>query len=407
MTELSRRAWLRTALIVGGAGAAGCIAGPGGGDDETTPRPEGEIDDPPDLLVLADGETDGGNNHAATELSRLAYDEESDRYEVATTYAPDDLRITSFVPFERGYAVTMGDADALGNGPGTVNQTRLAVLDGEMEPRETRELSGHHTLATDGDILFTAYEDGFLSFDADLDQLGETSLPEDLAGKHMEDVLIHDGVAYVVDNVVVPMYLFRLDVSDPTAPSYLEVLETVGIGQSLHQQWLEPDANRWCFLQTTRHRGGGEQNVIVTPMDGAATGKTVDGPDGGIDRRADGELDSVEIHTWTHDWVEDDVSEDRDYGTRIEDVAGSPPIYAAVDDGEGYHLSSVGADGSGVSFGYEAQLDGPARVDTVSGLAVALSEDGTLFLFDTAEGRLGHVEPSPVDDLLELSVLTA
>lgn len=400
MTELSRRAWLRTALAAGGAGAAGCIAGPGEDGREPTPRPEGEIDDPPDLLVVARGETDGGNNHAGRELSRLAYDEESERYETTATYTPEDgRRITSFDRVGDGYAVA-------GSDPTTdAEVTWLTVLDEAMDPRETRDLAGWHTLATDGDIVFTAYEDGFLSFDADLERLGETSLPEELAGKHMEDVLVYDGVAYVVDNAVYPMYLFRLDVSDPADPSYLEVLGTMGIGQSLHQQWLEPDANGWRFLQTTRHRAGREQNVILTPMDGAASGGTVEGPDGEIDRRAGSELDSVQIHQWTRDGAPDDLTEDREYGIRIRDVSSLPPVYSVVDDGEDFYLSSVDVDDTDVTFGREVAVDGIARVDTIPGLAVALSGDGDVLLFDTDEGVHGRELASPVDELLDLSIL--
>ena len=402
MTELSRRAWLRTALIAGGVGTAGCIVAPSEGDDERepTPRPEGEIDDPPDLLVLADGETDGGNNHTANELWRLAYDAGEEQYEATATYTPEDgRRITSFDRMGDGYAVA-------GSDPTTdAEVTRLTVLDETMAPRETRDLSGWHTLATDGDIVFTAYEDGFLSFDTDLERLGETSLPDELAGKHMEDVLVYDGVAYVVDNVVYPMYLFRIDVSDPTDPSYLEVLETMGIGQSLHQQWLEPDANGWRFLQTTSHRAGGEQNVILTPMTDAASGGTVEGPNGEIDRRAGSELDSVQIHQWTRDGAPDDLTEDREYGIRIRDVSSLPPVFAVVDDGEDRYLSSVDVDGTDVTFGREVAVERIARIDTTPGLAVALSGDGDVLLFDTDEGVLGHELASPVDEPLDVTVL--
>lgn len=398
MTHRSRRTYLRTALVGGAGIVAGCI-----GDDvarETTPEPTGEIGDPPDLLVLADGETDGGNNHAGKELSRLAYAEGDETYEVAATYVPEGgRRVTSVATFGDGYAVTEADA-AMG-----ADRSRLAVLDAGMDPRETRDLAGHHTLATDGGAVHTASADGFRSFDSDLNPLGEASLPDEYAGKHMEDVLVDDGVAYVVDNVVAPKYLFRIDVSDPAAPSYLEVLETTAVGQSLHQQWLDPDANRWRCLQSTSHRRGGEQYVIVTPMEYSAASESLGGPDDGLDRRPDHEVRRVQIHAWTRDGAPDDVAEDRNHGTRIEDVASTPPVYAAVDDGEDYSLSSVDVDGTDVAFGREVTLGGPARVDSVPGTAVALAEDGRLSLFDTDDARLGHVETAAVENPLELAVL--
>lgn len=237
--------------------------------------------------------------------------------------------------------------------------------------------------------------------------LGEVSLPNELAGKHMEDMLVHDGVAYIVDNVIMPMFLFRVDVSDPVAPSYLEVLQMWGTNQSLHQQWLTPDANRWQFLQTTGHRGGGEQRVIVTPMADAAAHDVVEIDDGDIEYRADHELNTTQIHQWARDSAPDPVANDGDHGFRIEDVASTPPVYAAVDDGDDDHLATVDRSDGDVSFDLKTTLDASARVDTVAATAVALSDNGTLSLFDTRAETLRHEQAVDVEYPLELAVLDA
>jgi len=88
----------------------------------------------------------------------------------------------------------------------------------------------------DSEYIYTASEAGFFIYDTDLNTVSEVALREELDGNHMEDIYLHVGTAYIVDNVVEPKYLLKVDVEDPTAPTYTEVFPVYGIGQSLELQ---------------------------------------------------------------------------------------------------------------------------------------------------------------------------
>lgn len=429
MTRYRRRDYLRSATALGGALVAGCLGddsdpdGSNAGDDPDDsgsgddPDDSGPGDDPgdsgstddqdepgddsestletlPSLLVLSDGQTDGGNEFSGSQLSLLVSGEGSEGYALQGSFSPTDGQITDYAALADGYVVAI----SLGE-----DSTRLQRLDGEMGPGTARDLQGSHALATDAGTVYTAHDTGFRSFDATLAPVGAATLPDTIAGKYMEAVQVHDGVAYVVDDVRVPKFTFRVDVSDPASPAYLEALETWGINQTLHQQWLVPAENRWCFLQRTTYQTGAEHSVFVTPMQGAPTDGSFEDEDSTVPIRSEEAIRRRQYYSRSRSH-EDDAGRDRT-GTRIGDVAATPPIFATIDDADGgRHLSSVSIEGDGITFGRELPIDSLGRVDTGPGVAVTVGDGGTVIVFDTAAGAVAHEGTLPLDDPLSVTL---
>ncbi|WP_306052831.1 LVIVD repeat-containing protein [Natronococcus wangiae] len=382
----------RTLLVLSGsslsAGGAGCtdVDTLGGDDGRTDSSDEIGSDDEKhsetdgddaghDLLVLADGRSDGKNIHAGTTVTSYGYDEKNDAFQRSGRYRIDEIEarlINSVDVIDDGCVISRGSRSVA---VPDADRSIITVLDSEMTVRETADVEGLYTLTSDGEYIYAASEIGFTVFDAELNTVGRTALEDEFGNKHMEDVVVHDGVAYIVDNVVKPMLLFRVDVSDPSNPEYLEVVAVLGTNQSLGQQAIDPDANRWLCLQTTGGRAGSSQNVLVTPMEGAES----DG-DEDIDIRARDEIESETVYEYDR---ESDSSE----GTYVEDITAQPPLYASVTVDESHYLSSVTIDDGedGVTFGLEIELDSSARVDILDGRVVALSKDmdgGRLIVYD-------------------------
>lgn len=387
MTRFRRRDYLRSATVLGGGLVAGCLGSDHDPDD--LDGSESTLETLPSWLVVSDGWTDGRNEFSGNQLSLIGPDDESEEYTIQLSFSPSDGQITDFAPLPDGYVVAISDDD---------DATRLQRLDAEMAPGATRDLQGSHAIATDAGTVYTAHDTGFRAFDTELDPLGAATLPEALSGKYMETVQIHDGVAYVVDDVVVPKYTFRVDVADPTSPAYLEVLETQGINQSLHQQWLVPEENRWCVLQWTSFMDGTAQAVFVTDMHGAETAGNFGGEDSTVPVRSRGAIRRREFYMKPR--THDDEPEADGTGTRIDDIAAKPPIFATIDDADGdRYLSSVTLEDGGITFGREQSIDSLGRVDTRPGVAVTVG-GGTVTVFDTEAGAVAHEGPLPTDDAL-------
>ena len=267
---------------------------------------------------------------------------------------------------------------------GSRKQSTLVLLTKNFEEKKRNVLHGRYVLFADEEYIYTASGYGFSVFDADLNLIGYDSLPGKFEGRHMEELLIHDGVGYIVDDIVRPRYLFRVEIDPPTSPEYVEVLSVFGVHVSLGRQWIDPDANKWVFLQSSSHQNGNHQNVAVTPMTDA---EVTEDPQwfGELSEelavRAGGEIELVTTYTSTFD-------PDECTGTRIDDVTSTAPRFAAVtvERGEKQYLASVNLDYEPdrtsseadetqprVQFDRKAELNGHATVDENDDFVVAVS----------------------------------
>lgn len=70
----------------------------------------------------------------------------------------------------------------------------------------------------------------------------------------------------MLDNVIEPTYILRVDVSNPSHLQIISTFEIVGINHHLKRQWLNPSLNQWYILQSYGTQAGSGQNVITFSM---------------------------------------------------------------------------------------------------------------------------------------------
>jgi len=99
--------------------------------------------------------------------------------------------------------------------PPNSDESRLRVLDATMQVHATTSVSGFATLVADSEYIYTASEAGFFIYDTDLNTVSEVALREELDGNHMEDIYLHVGTAYIVDNVVEPKCFQCMELDSP------------------------------------------------------------------------------------------------------------------------------------------------------------------------------------------------
>jgi GUN4-like len=122
--------------------------------------------------------------------------------------------------------------------------------------------------ATNGETLFISSEGDLVSLDQNLKILNRIGLEIHYYKKNADQILIYQDTAYLLDNIVLPIFVLKADVSDPTNMRISAKIEIQDIYPHLSDQWLNPSLNQWCIIQSYHHRGGGGKNILIYPIDG-------------------------------------------------------------------------------------------------------------------------------------------
>ena len=283
---------------------------------------------PPDLLVAL-------GRGAGPRLERWTFEDGQYR---AKASARVDLAPAAG-PSDRLALATLGE-DAYAFVHAREGGERVLRLDPDLAPGEAYPMARVGALHAGPDGRLYAASDRLVVFAPDLRPLGEVALPlkDTWDGKVAHDALVHDGTAYLLDDVVVPLYVLRVDVRDPSHPRVLERQQISG-GQ-LPGHWLEPATGRWMILQSWGGRGGGHASLHVLPMEGGA------------------ERGTVTLSTSTSDPA--DGSGARTEGYSIRAHLAAPPLWAVVAQGDDVRLGRlrVATDPPAVAF-CEHPLDLP------------------------------------------------
>lgn len=84
--------------------------------------------------------------------------------------------------------------------------------------------------------------------------------------KAAHDLRVHKGIAYILDNMFVPLWVFRLDLDAPLKPAVLQRTNFSGTNVHLSQQWLDPAHGLWAVVREQSTLGGMSQRVHVFSM---------------------------------------------------------------------------------------------------------------------------------------------
>lgn len=315
------------------------------------------------------------------------------------------------------------------------NMSKITVLDSELNIKETKNMPGLATLYTDENHIYAVSQKEFNIFDHSLNKIGSYEKPG-MFNKHMEDMIVHNGKAYIVDNIAYPVYLLKYDVKDVNDPELDEVISMTSVYPNLGQQWIEPDQNLWMFLKTTSGEFGTRKDIAITPMVDADTTTEKDlfsfhidtvapddtvSPDQEFDVREDYEVDTERIYhsnPENHYYENQQLEEENVY---IEDITSKPPIYAVIkkienitrrEEEGNYYISSIDIDKNtedgNIKFGYEKKIDNlPKRItrSAENEIMVMTNDDNgktNLLSYDIEEKNITGRQKIHVEDPLEM-----
>jgi hypothetical protein len=123
-------------------------------------------------------------------------------------------------------------------------------------------------LASSGKALFISSEGSIISLDRDFyfkDMIDLKINPGYKKDAH--DILLHKKSAYLLDNVVEPVYIIKANIRDPENIGIMKKNEILEANQHLEAQAIDPGNDEWLILQTGTTMGGHYQNLIVYSLE--------------------------------------------------------------------------------------------------------------------------------------------
>jgi hypothetical protein len=143
------------------------------------------------------------------------------------------------------------------------NDHLISRLDRKFCPRKSIELEKIGACVSDRGLLYVSANGYFIILDKDLNVISQLPLGifSDYSGKkkNAHDIAIKGNVAFLLDNVVEPVYTLKIDMKDQEHPRIMQETEIDYVNQHLDAQWVVPEQNEWRIIQSSSNMGGSFQ----------------------------------------------------------------------------------------------------------------------------------------------------
>ena len=84
--------------------------------------------------------------------------------------------------------------------------------------------------------------------------------------KNAHDMLVHESIAYLLDDMRRPSFVFRVDVSVPASPRVLQRFDMSDVNARLTAQWVDPAKGNWAIVQSQGIQTGDRQFVQLLEL---------------------------------------------------------------------------------------------------------------------------------------------
>jgi hypothetical protein len=127
-----------------------------------------------------------------------------------------------------------------------------------------KKYSSIGSITADNDAIYISADGLFICLDEKLNEIGKTDLG---IAKNAHDMMIHEKNAYLLDNLLIPMYIFKIDITRAAAPIITEKYLMEGVYSHLFAHCLTDDAKGWIIFQSYGHQLG--NGYIINYFDNA------------------------------------------------------------------------------------------------------------------------------------------
>ncbi len=125
-------------------------------------------------------------------------------------------------------------------------------------------------LGTDGEHLLIAAEGSLILLDRNLEILDRVQLiSQNWSGsenKNVHDILVYQNRVYLLDNILLPAFLFQVTIDTEKKLQITRILEIQDVYPHLDRQWLNPELEQWVVIQSSFRQGNYRQNAHIFPL---------------------------------------------------------------------------------------------------------------------------------------------
>lgn len=192
----------------------------------------------PDLILACPGK-----------LVRLNYSASKKQYEAQAEalFNKDDIK----------------QAAVIGRDIFVITAGKILKFDINLKNKISKEFANIEALAVNDKNVFICAKGSFVALDKKLNELNKVNI-----GKNAHDILVYKDAAYLLDNIMMPLYVLKIDIKNPAKLEILNKADFSGINAHLTYQWLNPQLNQWIVIQSYAHMGGSGQTARIYSMSG-------------------------------------------------------------------------------------------------------------------------------------------
>jgi hypothetical protein len=146
----------------------------------------------------------------------------------------------------------------------------ITVIDNNHRIFAERSFGSVGSIATDSDVIYAGVDGRFCCLSDGLEEIGSIALGLDedyfRPEKNVDDILIHQNTAFLVDDVIMPLYIFKADISNKNEPVITDRVCLGGVNAHLAHQFINPVLRQWIVHEEYGHQGGSGEILHFLPL---------------------------------------------------------------------------------------------------------------------------------------------
>ena len=96
-------------------------------------------------------------------------------------------------------------------------------------------------------------------FDSELKMISKLDSGID---KEIDNILIYKNIAYLLDDLMMPLYVLTADISDKANPKLIKTVKSMSVNAHLVYSWIFTKNQKWIVTEAFSHLGGWGHNFI-------------------------------------------------------------------------------------------------------------------------------------------------
>jgi hypothetical protein len=123
------------------------------------------------------------------------------------------------------------------------------------------------SICSDEENIYVGADSSFICFDCNLNELSRIKLDFNyMPEKNIDEIMVYNNIAYLIDDLIGPLFVFRADVSDKHDIRLIDDHSFEGVNSNLSFQLINPKLNQWIIKENYGVMGGSGEVLHIFPL---------------------------------------------------------------------------------------------------------------------------------------------